>query len=151
MLRSAALAALARTRCGARRGPHALTILAAAGLGLCTLVIALALGSAERELTLARLTTMGHDKPLRLLVTEVSACSRRPPPAWPARWSCRGWPRKALNLYVFTGRAISVPVRPSWLALGLQAAAVVVIAVAALAAETVSLRRRGVTGLLRAH
>jgi hypothetical protein len=48
-----------------------LTILTAAALGLGTLVIGLALGSAERELTLARLTTMGHEKPLRLLVAET--------------------------------------------------------------------------------
>jgi hypothetical protein len=48
-----------------------LTILTAAGLGLGTLVIGLALGSAERELTLARLTIMGHEKPLRLLIAEA--------------------------------------------------------------------------------
>ena len=153
MLRSAALAALAGAPLQHGAGLiMLLTILAAAGLGLCTLVIALALGSAERELTLARLTTMGHDKPLRLLVTEVLPAVLA---AAAAGLACAlVLPRlagPALNLYVFTGRAISVPVRPSWLALGLPAAAVVVIAVAALAAETVSLHRRGVTGLLRAH
>ena len=92
--RSAALAALAGAPLQHGAGLiMLLTILAAAGLGLCTLVIALALGSAERELTLARLTTMGHDKPLRLLVTEVlPAVLAAAAAAWPARWSCRGWP-----------------------------------------------------------
>ena len=95
---------------------------------------------------------MGHDKPLRLLVTEVLPAVLA---AAVAGLACAlVLPRlagPALNLYVFTGAAISVPVRPSWLALGLPAAAVVVVTVAALAAETVSLHRRGVTGLLRAH
>jgi hypothetical protein len=151
--RSAALAALAGAPLQHGAGLiMLLTVLAAAGLGLCTLVIGLALGSAERELTLARLTTMGHDKPLRLLVTEVLPAVLA---AAVAGLACAlvlpGLAGPALDLYVFTGRAASVPVRPSWLALGLPVAAVVVIAVAALAAETVSLHRRGVTGLLRAH
>jgi len=129
-----------------------LTILTAAGLAVCTLIIGLALGSADRELTLARLATMGLRRPLRLLVAEAMpavlaaaaaglACALALPPlAGPA-----------LNLYVFTGRDLTVPVRPGWLALGLPVAALVVVAVAALAAETAALRRRGVTGLLRAH
>ena len=42
-------------------------------------------------------------------------------------------------------------VRPGWAAIGLSAAAVVVIAAAALAGQTRALRRRGVTSLLRAN
>jgi len=129
-----------------------LTILTAAALGLGTLVIGLALGSAERELTLARLTTMGHEKPLRLLVTEAMPavlaaaaagliCALALPPLI----------GPALDLGVFTGTGTPVPLRPDWLALGLPVAAIVAIAAAALAAETAAMRRRGVTGLLRAQ
>jgi putative ABC transport system permease protein len=57
----------------------------------------------------------------------------------------------ALDLSVFTGTGTPVPLRPDWAALGLPAAALVVIAALALAAETRALRRRGVTGALRAH
>ena len=48
-----------------------LTILAAAGLGLGTVMMGLALGAAQRRRTLARMTTMGLDHPTGLLVTEA--------------------------------------------------------------------------------
>jgi hypothetical protein len=44
-----------------------------------------------------------------------------------------------------------VAIRPGWAALGLPAAAVIVIAAGALAGQTRVLRRRGVTSLLRAN
>ncbi len=151
--RSAALAALAGAPLQHGAGLiMLLTLLTAAGLGLCTLVVGLALGSAERELTLARMTTMGHEKPLRLLVTEaMPAVLAAAAAALVCALVLPGLTGPALDLSVFTGSGTRVPLRPDWLALGLPAGAVVVIAVAALAAETGALRRRGVTRLLRAH
>ena len=129
-----------------------LTIFTAAGLGLGTLVIGLALGSAERELTLARLTTMGHEKPLRLLIAEaMPAVLAAAAAGLVCALALAPLTGPALDLAVFTGTGTPVPLRPDWLALGLPIAAVVAIAAAALAAETAAMRRRGVTGLLRAH
>jgi putative ABC transport system permease protein len=129
-----------------------LSILAAAGLGLGTLIMGLALGSADRELTLARLTTMGHDRPIRLALTEAMPAVLA---AVAAGLACAlALPRlvgPALDLSVFTGTGAPVPLRTDWAALGLPAAALVVIAALALAAETRAQRRRGVTGALRAH
>jgi putative ABC transport system permease protein len=129
-----------------------LTVLAAAGLGLCTLVFGLALGAEERELTLARLTTMGHEQPVRLVLAEAMPAVLA---AAVAGVACAlALPRlvgSAVNLAVFTGQGTPVPLRPDWLALVLPIAAVLLLAAATLTAETRTLRRRGVTGLLRAH
>ncbi|HEX3749057.1 MAG TPA: hypothetical protein VHW06_00715 [Streptosporangiaceae bacterium] len=129
-----------------------LTVLAAAGLGLCTLVFGLALGAEERELTLARLTTMGHDRPVALVLAEAMPAVLA---AAVAGVACAlALPRlvgAAVDLAVFTGQGTPVPLRPDWLALGLPIAAVLLLAAATLTAETRTLRRRGVTGLLRAH
>ena len=56
----------------------------------------------------------------------------------------------SIDLSAFTGAGAPVPLEPGVLALGLPAAIIVVLAAAALAAEARTLRRRGVTGLLRA-
>ncbi|MGA2829987.1 MAG: hypothetical protein ABSF03_28205 [Streptosporangiaceae bacterium] len=151
--RSAALTALAGAPLQHDAGLiMLLTILTAAALGLGTLVIGLALGSAERELTLARLTTMGHEKPLRLLVAEtLPAVLAAAVAGLACALALPALTGPALDLSVFTGTGAPIPPRPDWLALGLPVAAIVAIAAAALAAETTALRRRGVTGLLRAH
>src|SRR5262249_14470910 len=47
-----------------------LIIAAAAALGLFIVILGLALGSAERGLTLARLTVMGHDRTTGLVMAE---------------------------------------------------------------------------------
>ena len=129
-----------------------LTALAAAGLGLCTLVFGLALGAEERELTLARLTTMGHDRPVTLVLAEAMPAVLA---AAAAGVACAlALPRlvgSAVDLAVFTGQGTPVPLRPDWLALGLPIAVVLLLAAATLTAETRTLRHRGVTGLLRAH
>jgi putative ABC transport system permease protein len=129
-----------------------LTVLAAAGLGLCTLVFGLALGAGERELTLARLTTMGYERPVRLVLAEAMPAVLA---AAAAGVVCAlALPRlvgSAVDLTVFTGQGVPVPLRPDWLSLGLPIAAVLLLAAATLTAETRTLRRRGVTGLLRAH
>lgn len=129
-----------------------LSILAAAGLGLGTLIMGLALGSADRELTLARLATMGHDRPIRLVLTEAMPAVLAAAAAGLACALALPWlVGPALELAVFTGTGSPVPLRPDWTALGLPAAALVLVAALALAAETRALRRRGVTSALRAH
>lgn len=129
-----------------------LTVLAAAGLGLCTLVFGLALGAEERELTLARLTTMGYERAVPLVLTEAMPAVLA---AAAAGVACAlALPRlvgSAVDLAVFTDQGTPVPLRPDWPALALPIAAVLVLAAATLAVETRTLRRRGVAALLRAH
>ncbi|HEY0719451.1 MAG TPA: hypothetical protein VGD68_17690 [Streptosporangiaceae bacterium] len=130
----------------------ALSVLAAAGLGLCTLVFGLTLGAEERELMLARLTTMGHDRPVRLVLAEALPAVLAAAAAGAA--CALALPRlvgPAIDLAVFTGQGAPVPLRPGWLALGLPAGAVVLAAAVTLTAQARTLRRRGVTGMLRAH
>jgi ABC-type phosphate transport system permease subunit len=57
----------------------------------------------------------------------------------------------AIDLSAFTGTSIPVRLQPDALALGLPAVIIGVLALAALAAEARSLRRRDVSGVLRAH
>jgi hypothetical protein len=58
-----------------------LTIATAAGFGLFIVILGLAIGSAERELTVARLTVMGYERPVKLalatLVAQTRTLSRR--------------------------------------------------------------------------
>jgi hypothetical protein len=48
-----------------------IALAATAALGLFIVILGLALGSAERELTLARLTVTGHERPTRLVMAEA--------------------------------------------------------------------------------
>jgi len=139
----------------------ALTI-GTAAFGLFIVIPGLALGSAERELTLARLTVMGHERPVELALAETmpagpagqraahsgGAARRRGGlrrrPAAPGRARLSTCPP-------FTGTGAPVQLSPDALELGLPAAAIFVLALATLLAQTSVLRRRGVTGLLRAN
>ncbi len=129
-----------------------LTVLAAAALGLGTVMMGLALGAAQRRRTLARMTTMGLGRPTGLVVTEAMPAVLA---ATVAGVVCAVvLPRlvgAALPLAVFTGSGTPVAVRPGWVAVGLPTAAVLVIAAAALAGQARALRRRDVTSLLRAN
>ena len=129
-----------------------LTIAAAAGFGLFILVLGLALGSAERELTLARLTVMGYERDTGLVMAEALPAVLA---AVVAGAVCAGALSRligsSIDLSAFTGTAAPVQVQPDVTAFALPAAAVVVFAVAALAAEARTRRRRGITGILRAH
>jgi len=129
-----------------------LTVAAAAGFGLLNLILGLALGAAERDLTYARLSVMGHPYGTRLALTETLpavlaaaiaglACAL----ALPALVG------DALDLSVFTNSSAAVSLRPGLTSLGLPAAAMLLLAVAALIAQTRLARRRGATGLLRAN
>jgi putative ABC transport system permease protein len=128
-----------------------LTIATATGFGLFILILGLALGSADSELTLARLTVMGHERPTRFVLAEVmpavlaavvggAVCAVALPHLIGS----------ALDLSGFTGATIPVPLQPDLIALALPAAFFLLIAAVTLVTETRALRRRGVTGMLRA-
>ncbi len=129
-----------------------LSLAVAAGFGLAILLLGLALGSADRDLTLARLTTMGLDQGhlIRLVLGETllavvaavaagAACAV----ALPALTS------PALDLSVFTGSSAPVPIAPDLVALAVPAAGLAVLTAVAVVAETRLLRHRDVPGLLR--
>ena len=130
----------------------ALTIVTAAAFGLFIVILGLALGSAERELTLARLTVMGHERAARLILAEAMPAVLA---AVVAGAVCAvALPHlvgSSIDLSAFTGTSAPVQFQPDALALGLPAAVIVLLALAALAAEARALRRRGITGILRAN
>jgi putative ABC transport system permease protein len=129
-----------------------LTIATAAALGLFVVILSLALGSAERGITLARLTVMGHERAAGLVMAETMPAVLT---AIAAGVACAiALPvviGSAIDLSAFTGTSIPVRLQPDALALGLPAVIIGVLALAALAAEARSLRRRDVSGMLRAH
>ena len=151
--RSVALAALAGSPLQHGAGLILpLAIATAAGFGLFILMLGVALGTADRALTLARLTVMGHERATRLVLLEAlpavvvavaagAACALALPPLVGS----------ALDLSVFTGSGVPVTLRPDWISLGLPAAAAVLLAAAALATEARRLSRRGVARMLRAE
>jgi putative ABC transport system permease protein len=128
------------------------TLAEAAVLGLLIVIFGLALGSADRELTLARLTVMGHERDTSLLMAEAMPAVLA---AVVAGAVCAVvLPHligSSIDLSAFTGAGAPVLFQPDLTALALPAAAVVVLAAAALAAEARTLRRRGIAGLLRAN
>jgi len=130
----------------------ALTIGTAAAFGLFIVILGLALGSAERELTLARLTVMGHERPVGLALAETMPAVLA---AVIAGAICGvALPHlvgSSIDLSAFTGTGAPVELSPDALALGLPAAAIFVLALATLLAQTSALNRRGITGMLRAH
>jgi putative ABC transport system permease protein len=130
----------------------AVTLAEAAVLGLLIVILGLALGSAEREMTLARLTVMGHERDTRLVMAEAMPAVLT---AVAAGLVCAlVLPHligSSIDLSGFTGAGAPVLFQPDVTALGLPALGVVVLAVAALAAEARTLRRRGIAGILRAN
>jgi len=130
----------------------ALTDVTAAAFGLFIVILGLALGSAERELTLARLTVMGHERPARLVMAEAMPAVLA---AALAGAVCAVLlPRvigSSIDLSAFTGTSAPVQFQPDVLAIALPAVTIVALALAALAAEAGALRRHDITGTLRAH
>jgi len=127
-----------------------LTIAAAAAFGLFIVLAGLALGSAQRELTLARLVVMGYERAVRLVLAEAMPSVLA---AVAAGAACAVvLPRllgSALDLSGFTGTNVSVQLQPDLAALALPALVLILIAAFMLVTETRALRRRGVTGTLR--
>jgi putative ABC transport system permease protein len=130
----------------------AFTLAEAAVLGLLIVILGLALGSAERERTLARLTVMGHERDTSLVMAEAMPAVLT---AVVAGAVCAVvLPHligSSIDLSAFTGASSPVLFQLNVTALGLPAATVVVLAVAALATEARTLRRRGIAGILRAN
>ncbi len=129
-----------------------LTIATAAAFGLFIVILGLALGSAERVMTLARLTVMGHESPTRLVMAEALPAVLA---AIVAGAVCAvALPHvvgSSVDLSAFTGTSAPVQFRPNVVAFGLPAVAILVLALAALIVETRTLRRRGITGMLRTN
>jgi putative ABC transport system permease protein len=128
------------------------TLAEAAVLGLLIVLLGLALGSPERQLTLARLTVMGHERDTSLVMTEAMPAVLA---AVVAGAVCAVvLPHligSSIDLSAFSGAGAPVLFQPDVTALALPAAAIVVLALAALAAEARTLRRRGTAGILRAN
>ncbi|MDQ2814334.1 MAG: hypothetical protein M3Z75_21320, partial [Actinomycetota bacterium] len=129
-----------------------LTIVAAAAFGLFIVILGLALGSAERELTLARLTIMGHERATRLVMTEAMPAVLA---AVLAGALCAVLlPHligSSIDLSAFTGTGAQVGFTPDLITLGLPAVVTCMLAAAALAGEARALRGRNTTGMLRAN
>ena len=128
-----------------------LTVAAATGFGLFILVLGLALGSADRELTLARLTVMGHERPTGFVLAEVMPAVLAPSSPAPYRAGAAAPDRLGLGPVRVHRRDHPSPAQPDLVALGLPAAFFLLIAAVALVTETRALRRRRVSGLLRAN
>jgi hypothetical protein len=129
-----------------------LTIAAAAAFGLFIVILGLALGSAERELTMARLTVMGHERPTGLVLAEAMPAVLA---AVVAGAVCAvvlpHLVGTSIDLSAFTGTGTPVQFSPDVTALGLPAIAICVLALIALVTEARAMHRRGITGMLRAN
>jgi putative ABC transport system permease protein len=134
-----------------------LTAVAAAAIALLNLILGLALGAAERDITLSRLTVMGVRHGPRLALTETvpailaaivasTACAL----ALPALTS------GAMDLSVFTSSdrtgyaSLAVTLQPDLISVGLPAAILLILTAATLVIQTRATRRRGAASLLRA-
>ncbi len=129
-----------------------LSLAVAAGFGLVILLLGLALGSADRDLTLARLTTMGLQQGRQIwlvlgeaLLSVLAAIAAGVACAVVLPMLTSG----TLNLSVFTGSTAPVPIAPDLVALAAPAAGLALLAAVVVAGQTRLLRRRGVPGLLR--
>jgi len=129
-----------------------LSLVVAAGFGLVILLLGLALGAADRDLTLARLATMGLQQGRQVwlvlgeaLLSVLAAIAAGVACAVVLPVLTSG----ALNLSVFTGSTAPVPIAPDLVALAVPAAGLALLAAVVVVAETRLLRRRGVPGLLR--
>ena len=152
-LRSAALAAL--TAAPLPHGAYvsfAQGVAAAAALGAMILAIMLALSARPRELTLARLLTMGLSpgQARRLVVAEVLPAIV----ASAAGGVCCAWAlvrllAPAVDLAPLTGTSAAVPVGADYAVLGYLAAGLLVLALATLVVQSAATRFRGVARALR--
>jgi putative ABC transport system permease protein len=127
-----------------------LTVAAAAGLALLSLIFGLALGTRDRQLTLARLSVMGYERATALvLLAALPALLAAFAAAAACALALPALIGPALDLSVFTGPGAAVTFRPDLAALGLPFVAIALLAGAVLAVEASQTRRRGVAGLVR--
>jgi putative ABC transport system permease protein len=126
--------------------------LVAAGFSVLILLLTLVLGARSRELTLARLATMGlsSGQASRLVTVETLPSVLA---AAVGGIACAGALAPLigpeLNLSAFTGYGLSVPVRADLGALALAAGGLVILTLATLAVQAVTARRRGIGRALR--
>jgi putative ABC transport system permease protein len=126
--------------------------LVAAGFSVLILLLTLVLGARSRELTLARLATMGlsSGQASRLVAVETLPSVLA---AAVGGIACAGALAPLigpeLNLSAFTGYGLSVPVRADLGALALTAGGLVILTLATLAVQAVAARRRGIGRALR--
>jgi putative ABC transport system permease protein len=125
---------------------------AAAGLSAVILLLALALGAQEREVTLTRLGTMG----LGARQARLTAAAEALPALVAAAVAGDGGAAllaaligPALDLSIFTGSAARVPVHADLAALAWPALGLAVLGLLTLAAEVTAARRRGLAHALR--
>jgi putative ABC transport system permease protein len=151
--RPAALAAL--TGAPLQQGTFlvfALAVAFAAALALAVMLLELALGAADREVTTARLATMGLGEGQRVRLVALEVVPSAAAAAVAAAACAAALPRllaSAVDLSVFTQSTAPVTLRPDLAAFLLPLAALLVITVVALACEVRSGRGRGVVVTMR--
>lgn len=111
-----------------------LTIATAAAFGLFIVILGLALGSAERQLTLARLTAMGHERETRLVMAEAMPAVIAAMVAGTAS-ALALVVGSSIDLSAFTGTNAPVQFQPDAVALGLPAAGILIFALAVLTGQ----------------
>jgi len=129
-----------------------LAIAAAAALALAVMLLELALGAADRELTTARLATMGLTEGQRVRLAAVEVIPPIAASAVAAAACALALPRlvaPALDLSVFTHSSAPVPLRPNLASFILPLAVLLAITIIALAYEIRSGRGRGVAVTMR--
>lgn len=129
-----------------------LAIVCALALALAVMLLELALSTAARELTMAKLATMGLDERQRVRLSVLEAFPAIAASAVAAVACAIALPRlvaPAINLSAFTQSQASVPLRPDFASFLLPLAGLLVVTVIALAYEIRS-RRGRVAATLRA-
>ena len=124
----------------------------AAALALAVMLLELALGAADRELTTARLATMGLTEGQRVRLVAVEVIPSIAASAVAAAACAIALPSllaPAINLSVFTQSQASVPLRPDFAAFLLPLAGLLAVTIIALAYEIRSRRGRGVAVTMR--
>lgn len=126
--------------------------IAAAGFGAVIMLIMLALGARPRELTLARLFTMGlsQRQARRLVIAEaLPAILAATVGGAICAWVLVPLVGPSINLSPFTGTASNVQVRANFAVIGYLAAGLVLLALVTLFAQAAMTRLRGVSRALR--
>jgi putative ABC transport system permease protein len=122
----------------------------AAALGLAVMLLELALGASERDSTLARLATMGLGEGQRAWVVALEVLPAVIAAAV-AAWACAVTLPRVLapdiNLSVFTGTSIPVPLAANVVSVAVPLLGLALVAAASLGIEIRWGRRRGATSL----
>jgi putative ABC transport system permease protein len=124
----------------------------AAGFGLLVLLLSLVLAARTRDLTLARMATMGLGRRQGQLLLAVEALPEVVAAAIAGiacAWALAPLVGPSIDLSVFTGPGPSVPVAADPVALVTSAAGLILAALLALAAQAAITYRRGSAGALR--